>query len=76
MITERIKKLLSRREGIRLEFKQAATELPRNLFETICAMLNREGGDILLGVQDDGSITGVNAERLSAITADLVNYVK
>jgi len=28
---------------------------PSNLFETICAFLNRMGGDIFLGVADDGN---------------------
>jgi ATP-dependent DNA helicase RecG len=57
---ERLKQLLNRREGISLEFKEAAKELPGNLFESICAMLNREGGDILLGVKDNGTVKGVD----------------
>lgn len=46
MNVERIKRLLKQKENIHLEFKEAATALPSSLFETICAMLNREGGDI------------------------------
>lgn len=58
MDIQRIKKILKRKEGVRLEFKLASTaSLPKNLFESICAMLNREGGDILLGV--DGTVTGL-----------------
>ena len=47
MNPERAKNLLSQAENIRLEYKEAATDLPRNLFETISALINREGGDIL-----------------------------
>lgn len=54
MNPERVKKLLQQKENIRLEFKEAKTALPKSLFEMICAMLNREGGDILLGVADNG----------------------
>lgn len=36
----RLRQLLSQRESIRLEFKEARTALPDRLFETICAMLN------------------------------------
>ena len=70
---ERIRHLLSQREGIMLEFKEAAKELPGNLFETICAMLNREGGDILLGVKDDGTVKGIDASHLEHMVTNLVN---
>jgi ATP-dependent DNA helicase RecG len=36
-------RLLKQPENIRLEFKEARLALPSTLFETICAMLNREG---------------------------------
>ncbi|NCT75119.1 MAG: hypothetical protein GXC78_11350 [Chitinophagaceae bacterium] len=52
MNQERVKRLLKQNENIQLEFKEAVTVLPGNLFETICAMLNRDG-DILLGVDDN-----------------------
>lgn len=69
----RIKRLLKEEENIRLEFKEAATALPGNLFETICAMLNSEGGSILLGVDDNGSVTGVSDDAVSKMVTDLVN---
>jgi len=52
----RLKYLLAMGEGIRLEYKEAKTSLPTNVFETICAMLNRDGGDTLLGVDIDGPV--------------------
>lgn len=59
MNLERIGRLLKEKENIHLEFKTASDALPGNLFETICAMLNRDGGDILLGVEDNGKVPGV-----------------
>jgi len=70
---ERLKRLLKEREGIRLEFKEARAALPENLFETICAMLNRDGGDIVLGVADDGDITGVERAKIETMVSNLVN---
>ena len=55
MSIERVRRLLRQRENIHLEFKEAKAELPEPLFETICAMLNRDGGDILLGDGDAGA---------------------
>jgi len=43
-----------------LEFKRAADSLPESFFETVCAFLNRDGGLIVLGVEDDGSVSGVD----------------
>jgi ATP-dependent DNA helicase RecG len=73
MSIERVKRLLKDKENIRLEFKEAKIALPKSLFETICAMLNREGGDIILGANDDGMITGIEASEIESMTKDLVN---
>jgi len=70
---ERVKRFLKEREGIRLEFKEARTELPTDLFETICAMLNRDGGDIFLGVDNNGRVVGVDPTRTDFLTTNLVN---
>jgi ATP-dependent DNA helicase RecG len=72
MSIERVKKLLKHKEGIRLEFKESRTDLPGNLFETICSMLNREGGDILLGVANDGTIKGIDPARIDIIKNNLI----
>lgn len=46
-------------EDYQLEYKEARTELPKSLFDTVCSFSNREGGDIFLGVHDCGVILGV-----------------
>ena len=73
MIIEIVNKLLQQKEGIRLEFKEAKQALPSNLFETVCAMLNREGGDILLGVEDNGTVVGVEKSKADVLRTYLVN---
>jgi ATP-dependent DNA helicase RecG len=73
MNLKRVERLIRQRENIHLEFKESQTDLPENLFETICAMLNREGGDIVLGVADHGVIMGVNEARIETLKANLVN---
>lgn len=68
-----IKKLLQQKEGVNLEFKEATNSLPKTIFETICAFLNTEGGTILLGVTDDGSVKGIDPSCVTKIKTDLFN---
>jgi ATP-dependent DNA helicase RecG len=73
MSIERVKRLLKEKENIRLEFKEAVGALPVNLFESVCSMLNRDGGDIILGVNDSGVIKGVEESLVSTFVTNLVN---
>ena len=71
MSIELVKSLLKKRERIRIEFKKAQNAVPENLFETVCAFLNREGGSILLGVDNQGNITGVDPASVSRMKVDI-----
>jgi len=46
-------------EGIGLEFKACRNQINRDVYETVCAFLNRYGGTILLGVTDSGDVQGI-----------------
>jgi len=73
MPIERARQLITQKENIRLEFKEAANALPANLFETICAMLNRYGGDIMLGVDDNNVLHGIDPASVQTLITNLVN---
>lgn len=60
-------------EGLHREFKEARNRLPKNLFESIAAFLNTDGGTVFLGVDDHGSITGVESEAVDAMKAELAS---
>ncbi len=68
-----LKHLLAMGEGIRVEYKEARTSFSTSLFETICAMLNRDGGDILLEVDDQGRVLGVEPGSIAKMKTDMVN---
>jgi len=74
MSLQQVEYLLQQREGIRLEFKQSRIDLPENLFETVCAMLNRDGGDIFLGVADDGTVVGIDPLRVETLITNILNH--
>ena len=56
-----------------VEFKKAATQVPDSFYESVCAFLNHKGGDILLGVDDDGQVVGIPEDRLDAFCLDITN---
>ena len=57
---DEIKTVLYKGETLAIEFKSDVRGLPdRDLVAAVVAMANTEGGLILLGVEDDGSVTGV-----------------
>ncbi len=60
-------------EGLALEFKKAKDRLPGNFFETVCAFLNLDGGLIVLGVKDDGEISGIEPDAVKRIKANIAN---
>ena len=46
-------------ENLICEFKRCSGNIEHDVLETVCAFLNRWGGDFFLGVEDDGAILGV-----------------
>jgi ATP-dependent DNA helicase RecG len=58
---------LPKRESLTVEFKSDRSRLSdRDLVEAIVCMANAEGGELWLGVEDDGRVTGLHPERLQA----------
>lgn len=54
---DNIKKLASHNEGIDIEFKKSTGQLNRGM-ETLCGMLNGDGGIVVFGIAPDGAIKG------------------
>lgn len=46
-------------ENIHIEFKRGGAGFEDDSYETVCSFLNRFGGDLFLGVLDDGTVEGV-----------------
>jgi ATP-dependent DNA helicase RecG len=70
---DKIKQMLGDGEGLTVEFKRYANKLPKSVYETVCAFSNRYGGYILLGVEDDGAVSGVVPETVTQIKKDFAN---
>ncbi len=71
----KIKAIIKQGKGLTVEFKECNTALNKDIYETVCAFLNRFGGELLLGVRDDGVITGIVPECLHQIKNDFTTAV-
>jgi predicted HTH transcriptional regulator len=58
-------RLIEEGEGFEVEFKRKVST-PEKIARTMIALANTKGGHILFGVDDDGSIVGVESEKSEA----------
>ncbi len=72
MEQQELLKILQQGEGLRIEFKEAQNGVPGSFYDTVSSFLNRDGGVILLGVNDDGEVLGLNNQNLMIIKQDIV----
>lgn len=71
-----LKTLLAQGETLTVEFKSDAKGLPdRDLVAAVVALANTEGGVLLIGVEDDGAVTGVQPyhEDVAGLAALIAN---
>ena len=68
-----LKSVLAIGETVAVEFKRAGGGIHADAYESICAFLNRFGGDVFFGVCDDGTIEGVPANAAPEMVRNLVN---
>lgn len=59
-------------ENVGIEFKRGGNGAQADTFESICAFLNRFGGDLFLGVEDDGAVVGVPAGAVEPMMRHVV----
>ncbi|MFZ3130997.1 MAG: RNA-binding domain-containing protein [Desulfosporosinus sp.] len=73
MNADKIRGIIKQGEGLTIEFKECKAGLNKDVFETVCAFLNRNGGEIILGVNDHGKILGVEEDSIDQIKKDFVS---
>lgn len=72
---EALSEVLAIGETVNVEFKRCGQQPERDVFESVCSFANTFGGSIFLGVEDDGTVSGINASNLLAIKRNLINVV-
>ena len=67
--------LLRAGENTCVEFKRCGGAPGSDTFETYCAFLNRDGGDLFLGVSDHGQVLGVPLNAVEGVVRNLVKMM-
>lgn len=64
-----IMRIIPENESITIEFKSDVKRLSNSdIFDAVVAFANTDGGDLYLGVEDDGTITGVHPDHINPMT--------
>jgi ATP-dependent DNA helicase RecG len=69
----KLRRLVRDGEGLTVGFKRYANALTDSVFETVSAFSNRYGGYLLLGIEDDGKVNGVNPHSVQNIKKNFIN---
>lgn len=69
---ESLKKIIGSGESITVEFKESKKKINKDVYDSVCAFLNRHGGHLFLGVKDNGDIVGVDKEAVDQLKKDFV----
>lgn len=70
-----LKNILDVGETIGVEFKRCGNGIENDVYETVCSFLNRFGGDIFLGVLDNGTVTGVPENAAPDMVKNFISCV-
>lgn len=70
-----IRSMLEIGETIAVEFKRCGNGIENDVYETVCSFLNRFGGDIFLGVLDDGTVFGVPEKAAPDMVRNFISCV-
>ena len=75
MTIDEIKKLIQNGEKIDVEFKESKNALTKDVFDTVCSFNNRNGGHILLGINDKRDIVGVSEDRVDKVMKEFITSI-
>ena len=67
--------LINQGENHTVEFKKSTTAITKDVYQTVCAFSNRDGGHIFFGVDDSGEILGIVPSSIEKMQKDFVTFV-
>ena len=75
MSINKLRQALAIGETVAVEFKRCGNGIGADVYETVCSFLNRYGGDLYLGVEDNGMVVGVPQSAAADIIRNFIKMV-
>ena len=75
MDLKEIKHIIQNGERIDVEFKESKNALTKDVFDTVCSFNNRNGGHILLGINDKREIVGVSEDKVDKVIKEFTTAI-
>ena len=70
-----LQSILTIGETVAVEFKRCGNGIENDTYETVCSFLNRFGGDLFLGVLDDGTVVGVPEKAAPDMVKNFIKVI-
>lgn len=70
-----MKSVLAIGETVAVEFKRCGNGIEHDTYESVCSFLNRFGGDLFLGVEDDGKVVGVPEKAAADMVKNFISVI-
>lgn len=58
-----------------MEFKRCGGNIEHDVYETVCSFSNRFGGDIFLGILDNGTVSGVSEKAAPEMIKNFISVL-
>lgn len=62
-------------ETVTVEFKRCGNGIESDVYESVCSFLNRFGGDIFMGVLDNGTVMGVPKKAAADMVKNFITVI-
>lgn len=62
-------------ETVAVEFKRCGNGVEHDVYESVCSFLNRFGGDLFMGVLDDGTVIGVPENAAADMVKNFISVI-
>ena len=72
---DKLKNILAIGETVAVEFKRGGSKVEADTYQTVCSFLNRFGGDIFLGIEDNGEVIGVPKKTALDMVKNFITVV-
>lgn len=75
MTLDKLQSMLTTGENVAVEFKRCGNGIEQDVYQTVCSFLNRFGGDIFMGVLNDGTVIGVPTNAASDMVKNFIKVI-